>query len=151
LGPLSASSKARPNPPEPRTLGSTHAYPCPRKKAVIADQRIRELPDGPPWYETITGSLPACPLGRKTLVGSVSPSCACTCVMLTSISGTSFSEGRISLRSRAALPVPASLAHASVGDEGVDQSATIRLPSSEKSATKPWPSGISTLAPGRSA
>src|SRR5438105_8154508 len=57
-GPLSASSKARPNPVEPRTLGSTHAYPCERKKAVVADQRIRELYAGPPWYETITGSLP---------------------------------------------------------------------------------------------
>ena len=62
--PLSASSKARPKPPEPRTLGSTHAYPWETKKAVSPDQRTWELPAGPPWYETMTGNFPLRPSGR---------------------------------------------------------------------------------------
>src|SRR3989454_1083831 len=149
-GPLSASSKARLNPVEPRTLGSTHAYPCERKKAVVADQRIRELFAGPPWYETITGSLPERFFGNRMFMGRPRPSCAFASVTLTSISGNSFSDGRASLRNRVALPVFASMAQGSYGEDGVDQRATKRFPSSENSERKPCPSGIATFERGRS-
>src|SRR5438270_2651408 len=120
------------------------------KKAVAADQRIRELPAGPPWYETITGNLPERFFGSRTLMGRFRPSCALTSVALTSISGTSFSDGRASLRNGLAFPVFASIAQGSYGEDGVDQRATKRLPSWEKSERKPWPSGIANLARGRS-
>src|SRR5260370_5990321 len=118
------------------------------KNAEIADQRRRELPAGPPWYETITGSLPEWFLGSDTLIGSVRPSRALIAVMLVSIAGNSLSDGRASFRSAAGLPVFASTAQASVDERGVDQSAMKRLPSSEKSETKPSPCGIVTWARG---
>ena len=68
--------------------------------------------------------------------------------MLVSISGTSLSDGRASLRSGPALPVAESITQASVGDDGVDQRAMKRLPSSEKSETNPCPSGMRTVARG---
>ena len=73
---------------------------------------------------------------------------AFTSVMLTSMAGTARSDGRSSLRSGSALPVAASIDHASVGEEGVDQTATSFVPSSEKAETAPCPSGIDTLARG---
>ena len=46
------------------------------------------------------------------------------------------------------LAVAASIDQASVGDDGVDQSATTFVPSSEKAETLPCPRGIATLARG---
>ncbi len=98
----------------------------------------------------MTGNFPKRFLGRKTLMGSFRPSWALISVMLVSISGTtSLSEGRLSLRSGLGFPLAASIAHGSGGDEGVDQTAMNRLPSSEKSVTPPWPSGNTTFARGR--
>ena len=54
------------------------------------------------------------------------PSCAFTCVMVVSICGTSLSD-RASLRSGAARPVLASMAHGSVGAAGVDRGTVQRL------------------------
>src|SRR5439155_25961347 len=121
-----------------------------RKNATDGAQRIRALADGPPWYETITGSFSERFFGRYTLMGMLRPSCARIRVMLVSISGTSRREGRASFRSWLALPVRASTAQTSVGDDGVDQRARNRLPSSENSETFPCPSGMATLARGRS-
>ena len=83
-------------------------------------------------------------------MGSVSPSRALIAAMLVCIGGNSPSEGRSSLRSGLALPVVESIAQASLGEEGVDHLAMTRLPSSENSERNPWPSGIATLARGRS-
>src|SRR5919106_2360645 len=112
--PLSASSNARPNPPDPRTFGSTQAYPCETKNAVYGDQRTFELLEGPPWYQTITGNFAARFLGSWTITGNSSPSCALTLVRLASISGGAASDGRGSSRNRATLPRAASTTHASV-------------------------------------
>src|SRR4030095_8529197 len=124
--PLSASSNARPNPDDPRTLGSTHAYPCPVKNAEYQAHLIRELPAGPPWEQTITGSFPARFLRGERWTGTARPSDALIEVMLVSVGGNVASEGRASFRKGATLPVFASIAHASLGERGVDQSTTRR-------------------------
>src|SRR5207253_3895814 len=74
--------------------------------------------------------------GVQTCALPIWPSCTFASVTLTSISGNSFSDGRASLRNRVALPVFASMGQGSYGEDGVDQRATKRFPSSENSERK---------------
>src|SRR5262249_24689143 len=114
LGPLSASSQARPKPVEPRTFGSTTAYPSDVQKRAVALHVTFADAGGPPWRSTIVGARAAL-AGTYRFTGTSAPSKLLTVVVETSIGGSPATPGRFSSRRNASAPVLTSRAKISGG------------------------------------
>src|SRR5262249_60368951 len=96
LGPLSASSQARPKPVEPRTFGSTTAYPSDVKKRAVALHVTFADAGGPPWGGTIVGARAAL-AGTSRFTGTPAPAQLLTVVVETSIGGGPAPPARLAL------------------------------------------------------